>query len=185
MPQPGRTPATPEGPLVLPGTYTLRLTANGTTSIAHVTVRNDPRSRATPAALSAQHALQQHLTTGMRAAYRAQQQVTTLRAALTQAATGATGEAVTAIGTLRAAIDSAVGPESRETFRTRNGEFASQLMAQDHADHAPNAPMLAARSASSRRLTAAQAAWARVLSRDLPALNTTLTRLGLRAVLAP
>ena len=173
----------------MPGTYTLRITANGTTRSTRVTVRNDPRSKATAAALSAQHALQMQLVDGMRKAHAGQTQVNALRASLAQASAGAPTEVATAISALRAAIDSAVGADangkSSGKFRDANGAFASQLNAQDHADHAPNAGMLAAFAATSKQLSAAQAAWARMLERDLPALNAVRTRLGLSPVQAP
>ncbi len=52
---PGLTPASPLGPLAPPGTYTIRLTADGKKYSQTVAVRNDPRSPATPAAVAAQH----------------------------------------------------------------------------------------------------------------------------------
>src|SRR5205807_10193270 len=64
---PGLTPASPEGPLVLPGTYTLKLTANGVTSTQTVTVTADPRSPASAAALAAQNALQKKIMQGVEA----------------------------------------------------------------------------------------------------------------------
>ena len=177
----------------MPGTYTLRITANGTTRSTRVTVRNDPRATATAAALSAQHVLQMQLMAGMRVAHEGQTQVDALRASLTQAATGAPTEVAAAIGALRAAIDAAVGAavgaEATATttgkFRDTNGALASQLTAQNHADHAPNAGMLAAFAATSRQLSATHTAWARILARDLPALNAVRTRLGLTPVPAP
>jgi hypothetical protein len=58
---PGDTPMHYEGPLALPGVYTVRLTEDGTTFSQHVRVANDPRSTATPADLAAQHELQMHI----------------------------------------------------------------------------------------------------------------------------
>src|SRR5207249_1980643 len=66
---PGQSPASPEGPLVIPGTYALKLTANGATSTQTVTVTADPRSSASPSALSAQHALQMKLLQGIEASW--------------------------------------------------------------------------------------------------------------------
>src|SRR5206468_12352921 len=66
---PGQSPASPEGPLVLPGTYTLKLTANGVTSTQTVTVTADPRSPATTVALAAQHALQMNIMKGIEASW--------------------------------------------------------------------------------------------------------------------
>jgi hypothetical protein len=38
------TPASPEGPLALPGIYTVKLTVEGKSYTQTVTVKNDPRS---------------------------------------------------------------------------------------------------------------------------------------------
>jgi photosystem II stability/assembly factor-like uncharacterized protein len=65
---PGDTPAHYEGPLALPGVYTVRLTAGGTSYTQKVTVKNDPRSTATPADLKVQHDLQMQLYGGIKEA---------------------------------------------------------------------------------------------------------------------
>jgi photosystem II stability/assembly factor-like uncharacterized protein len=52
---PHRTPRVPQGPLVLPGTYTVRLTAGGKVLTAPLVVKMDPRVKATPAELLAMH----------------------------------------------------------------------------------------------------------------------------------
>jgi hypothetical protein len=52
---PHRTPRTPQGPLVLPGTYTVRLTAGGKVLTAPLLVKMDPRVKASPAELLALH----------------------------------------------------------------------------------------------------------------------------------
>ena len=58
---PGDTPTHYEGPLALPGVYTVRLTVDGTSYTQKVRVTNDPRSTATPADLVAQHELQMQI----------------------------------------------------------------------------------------------------------------------------
>ena len=58
---PHRTPPEPEGPLVLPGTYTVALTVNGNTLTRTLTVAMDPRVKATVADLAAQHAAARRL----------------------------------------------------------------------------------------------------------------------------
>ena len=186
---PGLSPATPEGPLALPGVYTLRLTANGVTKSAQVTVRNDPRSRATPSALGAQHALMTWLADRMRVAYTGQRQVDALRAALTQPLSGAPAEVAAATVTLRAAIDSAVGADVNAKgvgrFRDANESLSSQLYAQDNGDNAPNAGMLAAADKAARDLAATDAAWGRVLQRAVPAFNAVRARVGLTPIAVP
>jgi hypothetical protein len=58
---PGRTPPAPEGPLVLPGTYTVALTVDGRTLTRPLTVAMDPRVKASAADLAAQHAAARRL----------------------------------------------------------------------------------------------------------------------------
>ena len=55
---PGRTPLTPEGPLVLPGTYTVRLTVDGKSESSPLTVKMDPRVQTPAPDLAAEHAAQ-------------------------------------------------------------------------------------------------------------------------------
>ncbi|HEY7194426.1 MAG TPA: hypothetical protein VH439_11840 [Gemmatimonadales bacterium] len=72
---PGLTPASPEGPLVPPGTYTLRLTVDGKTHTQPVTVVNDPRSPASAADVQAQYALQMRIVAGMQESWDGYQRV--------------------------------------------------------------------------------------------------------------
>ncbi len=58
---PGNTPAEPRGPWALPGTYTVRLTANGETATAPLTVRMDPRVAIPAGALEEQFTLSSRL----------------------------------------------------------------------------------------------------------------------------
>ena len=188
---PGLTPASPEGPLALPGVYTLRLTANGTTVTQRVTVRNDPRSTAPSSALVVQHALLLQITDVMRTTWDDQAAVTAVRTALAQTSTANT-EVDAAVRTLRAAIDAAVGAEParasgapRPTFRSLNESLASQLNAQDNADFAPTPSMRAAYAGVCRDLTTLHGAWQRIVQRDLPTMNAVLTRAGLRTIAVP
>ena len=63
---PGDTPTHFEGPLALPGVYTVRLAVDGTSYTQKVTVKNDPRSTATSTDLKAQHDLQMQLYSGIK-----------------------------------------------------------------------------------------------------------------------
>jgi len=58
---PGRTPKEPQGPLVLPGTYTVSLSVDGTTLTQALTVAMDPRVKASSADLAAEHAAARRL----------------------------------------------------------------------------------------------------------------------------
>ena len=125
----------------------------------------------------------------MRTSYTAQQRVTALRATIAQAENGAPTQVTAAIATFRTALDKALGADGerrdRGTFRDANDALGAQLTAQDNADNAPNAAMLAAAAKVSRDITLAEAAWRALLARDLPALNAVLTRTNRPAITVP
>ncbi len=198
---PALTPASPEGALVLPGVYTIRLTANGRTVSTSVTVRNDPRSTASLAALSSQHALTSRISAAIHASWSDHTQVESMRATVASLASAQLpSDMAAAIATLRAAIDSAVGGTgsrggrggppgaavpARPTFGGVNDALASQLTAQDNGDFAPNAGMYAAFSATCKQLVIAHDAWQRVLTHDLPVFNAILVKAGRVAIDTP
>jgi hypothetical protein len=55
---PYRTPLKPQGPLVLPGSYTVRLTVDGHSESERLTVKLDPRIQTAPSDLEALHTAQ-------------------------------------------------------------------------------------------------------------------------------
>ncbi|MEZ4457627.1 MAG: hypothetical protein R2882_13930, partial [Gemmatimonadales bacterium] len=191
---PGATPASPEGPLVAPGTYTIRLRAGSETRTRTVTVRNDPRSTATAAAVRQQVAFQKQITAAMRRAWDGEQQVTALRSGIASAAAGS-DDVRQALDALSAAIDSAAGgsrgsgrpsnPATGPTFRSTSGAFGGMLNAQDNADFAPTAGMRALYAARCADLAKAHAAWRHVLTVSAPAANAVLTGRGLAPLVVP
>ena len=186
---PGLTPASPEGLLVAPGRYTLRLTVGGMTKSATVAVSPDPRSQVTVAELRAQEALLRSVSTGARLAYEGAQRVASLRTAANRAA-GATPPAdlAQALASLGRALDSLdrddvmrpMGGTVRAvpSFRALNATFVGQLTAQEHADHAPTEAMRAAYTSSCAELGAALKAWLGVETTRLAGLNAVLAKLG-------
>ncbi|HVX39158.1 MAG TPA: hypothetical protein VHB25_06240 [Gemmatimonadaceae bacterium] len=169
---PGETPPSPEGPLVQPGTYTLKLTVDGKAYTQTVNVKADPRSPATPAALAAEHALEMKLLQGANAAYEGHQMAVALREALR-------GNTDTRVAGLLAQIDTIVGldaqrgrgrgfgPPARPSFTSVNGAMVRQLEALDNGDFAPNAAMLAAYAQSCKELSTLVTAWQRVAGNEL------------------
>ena len=183
---PGLTPASPQGALVLPGRYSLRLTVDGKTSTQTVTVRNDPRSPATLAGLRAQDSLLVKLSDGMRLSFDADTQSATLRKALASARSSVSSSApdVATVDAMVAALDSLTSESSPTSFRSLNGTFAQLLLAQDNGDMAPTPSMRAAFRAACRDLESARARWARLTTR-LPALNAALAPGGAARVSVP
>jgi hypothetical protein len=62
---PSDTPREPRGPWVVPGTYTVRLTADGRVRAQPITVVMDPRVKASASEIGAQHAISMRLSSAM------------------------------------------------------------------------------------------------------------------------
>jgi len=195
---PGLTPVSPEGPLALPGTYTLRLTVDGKSYDRTATVLPDPRSRATGAELAAQHALLMSLDAGLDVAWQDHQAATALRAAVAAAAQSAPAGVGAAAATLVAGIDSTAGnaaargrffgrrgPAPAPSFVMVSGTLARQLEAQDNGDMAPTPAALAGYAAACRELGDAASRWDRLRTTGLAAFNAALTAAGRPPVPTP
>ena len=189
---PGLTPPSPEGPVALPGTYTLRLTVDGRSYTQPVAIRNDPRSPATIAALGAQHALQMKIVAALNASYQGRDLASSLRAAVRgvvpaplAGAQPDLADVASRAAVLAAQLDTVVGldggrfrgrggPKPPPSFTGINNDLVSQLNAQDLGDVAPTAAMLSAYTATCKELATAAAAWQRLSSTDLTAFNAVL-----------
>ena len=193
---PGLTPASPEGALVPPGTYTVKLTVDGKTYAQTVAVKADPRSRATLADLSLQSALLRKVSQAIDAAYDGNHAAASLRDAIRSATNGASPEIAGKAATIIAQLDSVAGGQGGRgrgrggqgappNFASLNGTFVGQLNAQDQGDLAPTAAARAAWTASCMDLAKAVATWQRVSSTDLNSLNAMLTSAGKSTVAPP
>jgi photosystem II stability/assembly factor-like uncharacterized protein len=169
---PGLTPASPEGPVAIPGTYTLKLTVDGKSYTQTVSIKPDPHSPATVAAITAQHALQMKLLQGINAAYEGHRMAQALRDAL-RASANAEADAAKA-SSLAAQLDTIAGmggggrgrgrggQGGTPNFQGLNGAMVGQLNAQDLGDQAPTAAMLTAFGASCRDLAKTVAAYQKI-----------------------
>ena len=190
---PGLTPASPEGPLALPGTYTVRLTVGGRTYTRTVKVTNDPRSPGTPAALAAQHDLQMKIDRGIGEAWDGYEQAVALRNAVAaDTDSSAVPELAKAVRSLAARIDTVAGnpaPGRAPAFFRRgaaappsfvgvNGELGRQLNAQDLADAAPTEATLAAWTAACRDLASAVTRWRAIRDQGVAGLDSLLAKSG-------
>jgi photosystem II stability/assembly factor-like uncharacterized protein len=193
---PGLTPPSPEGPLALPGTYTIRLTAGGQRSEQVVVVRPDPRSPATPAALRAQHALLVKIADGIRASYAGHDAAVALQAALRAVPADASPEASTRAAALAARLDTVAGLDASRarartpqapppSFSAINNALVNQLNAQDNGDFAPTPGALAAWTATCRELSTVITAWEALSGRDLVDFNGLLQSRGRPAIARP
>ncbi|MDB4898491.1 MAG: hypothetical protein JWN53_299 [Gemmatimonadetes bacterium] len=183
---PGRTPASPEGALALPGSYTLRLTADGRSVTQRVTVAADPRSPASMADLRAQHELEMKIAAAMRVTEDGRAQAEALRA-LVRGAVGPNAAAeVAAAAAFDARVDSVAGAldASRSrggrggaappTFVAVNAALVEQMNAQSVGDLAPTSGAIAAFQRTCTELADVVARWSAVRTTALESLNAAL-----------
>lgn len=184
---PGLTPPSPLGPLVPPGTYTLKLTVDGKSYSQTVSVKTDPRSPATLEAIRAQHALQMKIVAGIEAAYEGNRLAEALRDAVR--GVDPTSALVMQLDSLAGANAARgrgrFGPQGPPNFRGINGALVSQLNEQEQGDRAPTAAALAAFATVCQDLTKAIAAWDRLTTTDLAAVNSAIKARGGSAVAVP
>jgi hypothetical protein len=195
---PGLTPPSPEGPLVPPGTYTLRLSVSGRTYTQPVTVTRDPRSVASAADIAAQHALDMNIMKGLQSSWDAFQRAAALKAAAHAAVpVNAPAEVTMALAVLDSVIDAvagdtatasqfqlAGGPAPEAMFVNVNAALVAQLKAQDYADQAPTPAMLAGWKKSCEVLGTAMRRWQQVGTDDLAKFVAVLRRNGVTSSIA-
>ncbi len=195
---PDETPASPEGALVPPGTYTVRLTVNGKSHTEKVTVTSDPRSPVNLVALKAQDALIRKLNAAERLAWSAFQQTDTTRAQLramtasdsTSAAAKAIREYIAKLDTLGGAPagggfafgGAGFGANARPTLVQLVNRFLNQLGTFENGDVAPTAAMLAAYQSACNDLGKSITSWRALNGANLSALNAALSAAGRTAL---
>ncbi|HLK13276.1 MAG TPA: hypothetical protein VKT78_00600, partial [Fimbriimonadaceae bacterium] len=199
---PGLTPASPEGPLVLPGEYTVALTVDGKTYKQTVMVRNDPRSPAKPGELKAQVELQSKLYEMAQQAWDGNRQVAAMRASVADIVKSKpakeVADACTAFDAKLVAIGGASGfgrrggggggfrgaggPPAAPSFSGVNGGFVRQLNTLDSGDMAPSEPMLTSFKKSEADLKTVLLAWKGLNEKDLVTFNALLTKNNLKAL---
>ena len=186
---PGLTPPSPEGPLVPPGVYTVRLTVSGKSSTQPVTVVNDPRSPATVADVRAQYGLQTKIVAAMQLSWDGYQQVAAMRALV---AADTALPAAKAFDSTLAAVGGNLerggggggfgGPAPAPTFVRVNGNLVNQINALENGDLAPTAAMQRAYGAVCAELKTAVATWTGLNGAPLAAFNAGRTRNNVKPI---
>ena len=182
------TPLDPLGPSVVPGTYTVKLTANGKTLSQPLTVKIDPRVSTSSTDLTQQFTLSLEAYRGMQKSYEAVEQINKLRAQIkgliSRVDRGPLAEALGALDKKAAAI----GGEGRgdgggpggpvdvrnPNFTRLNGGFSSLLDDLQNADLAPTQPMVTASTEMQKTLTKLLADWDTFKTKDVSAINEQL-----------
>jgi len=185
---PNDTPRLPQGPCALPGAYTVKLTVNGHTYAAPLTVQMDPRVKASPADLQKQYDAEVQLsrtmtrtTEAIRQARSAQDQIDKLA----HDAKGPLAEHLAALGKkVKAALGAGggFGPAPAEPGLASVNGAASGLYGEvDSADAAPTAAQAAALAKIAHDLSGVMDRWDK-LKGDIAAINRELKAANLSEI---
>jgi photosystem II stability/assembly factor-like uncharacterized protein len=186
----GETPRTqPVGPIVVPGTYQVRLGVDGKTYTRELTIKNDPRMSVPQDALEAQLEFEQRMMAGMTVSYDSFQQIDQLLATL--AADEAKVKGKPDAAKVIAAADAVKKKVSElangrvHSFGLANRDLARHLEDMEFGDLRPTASDLAAGEADCKDIDTALASFAQLREKDLPALNGELAQAHLDPVALP
>jgi hypothetical protein len=186
----GATPLPPEGPLVLPGKYEVRLKAGGQTLRQALEVKMDPRVKVARHELESSLELQLKISALLGRNFSGYQQVKDLRARLAEflkrpkedplaaAATALDGKAAALAG------EATPGPEQPKTasFMAVNESLTALMALVDGADFAPSEESFAAHRRICRSFNEAASAWQEIKNKDAAAFNELLAKNNLSAL---
>jgi photosystem II stability/assembly factor-like uncharacterized protein len=192
---PGETPNETQGPLALPGDYTVRLTVEGKTYTQTTRIQNDPHSPASLSALRSEEELLLGCYDGARTAYEGYQKVSALRAkvaaVLTTKPSDAVSKAVKDYDDKLAAVQGTIfhgrpilGPPPPTNFANIVPFMLYQLTAWDTGDIPPTDGMKSEYGYCWAQLHAVCDKWRALSEKDLSDLNAVLTKAGLQPLTA-
>ncbi|MGH9467813.1 MAG: WD40/YVTN/BNR-like repeat-containing protein, partial [Terriglobales bacterium] len=192
---PGASFRLPQGPLVLPGQYEVRLDVDGHSYSQPLTVKQDPRVHVPTAALEAQMDLEMRIRTDLASSMRAFRGIEALRAELRQripqlAATASAASALTAAKTLNQAATAEAGGtadlygsgSAGSGLALINGTLGALTTSLDSADAAPTASDQAVYQQEHQLLTTVLAQWQQTKGADLARLNSVLQAAGMTPI---
>lgn len=192
------TPDGPQGPWAHPGTYTIRLTADGVTSTQTLTVQLDPRVDVTRAALQEQHDYSMAAYNGYHTVQDAREHIDTVQAQIQtlldlQNINHGIRDQLTALSeTLNAFVGTSTPgnpdivygsayaePEGDETLTGLQRNFLFLMAVLQGADAQPTTQAKAAVDDHQQRLGTVLDRWQTLQASDITALNQQLEQAGL------
>jgi hypothetical protein len=175
---PGRTPREqPEGPLAVPGRYTLELSAGGQRTTETLVVAPDPRVEATPADLAAQLTLARRLAGGLSASYDGYTRLAALRVRIADdmKTLGPAADSTSALAAFEKRIEQVqTGTVEAPGLGTVNREMARLFSMVESADVRPTESLEAAAWAWCAALDTAYANWQTLKGAELSGANAAL-----------
>jgi hypothetical protein len=179
---PHDTPRYPRGPSVLPGKYTVRLTVDGKTSTAPLTVKMDPRVRTSTAALEKKFAAESHLGSLVTQSSEAVMQANSIREQLQKLTEPGNSAAKAGLQDTQKKLTDLLGgpggpPASTpptSTLTRVNGQAITLYQQIWQVDAEPTSSQVEALARVDRDHAAALKRWSEFKTSDLPALNRML-----------
>jgi photosystem II stability/assembly factor-like uncharacterized protein len=193
----GDTPSGPLGPAVLPGTYTVRLTAGGKSVEQALVVRMDPRVTTPAAGLEQQFQLSMLCYDGMAEARATVTQLRAVRKQLDDRKAKAAGlaAAIDALDAKLASLEGPAGggkrgrapqPPSPDASLGRvTGSLGRLLVILQGADATPTTQAAATVTEAKKELDGLRSRWAEIRQKDLAELNLKLKAADLPAIAPP
>jgi len=187
----------PEGPLVVPGTYELKLTVAGKSETAKLEIAKDPRVSASQADLEKQEELALRIRDRVTAGHEAVNQIRSVRSQI-----DALKKRLSADASLKPVLDAAealtkkmnaveekiIQPKSKSGEDPLNypiqvaDQFVALQETVESADTAPTAAASTVYEELNKRLEVQLAGWHEIQSKDLAALNSEIQKANIPAI---
>jgi photosystem II stability/assembly factor-like uncharacterized protein len=181
---PHDTPRRPQGIRAFPGQYTVRLTADGKTLTAPLTIKMDPRVKITPTQLQQQLQLLTRLDLLLNQSSKAALQAKSISEQVEKLKpTGATADAVKAFQAKLKAVNEGdkANPDSPALSSVNMGLYGLYTSV-GQADAAPTAAESQAADQLANQLPAVLQQWQSFVSNEVPTLNQQLKAAGLPTI---
>ncbi len=178
----------PQGPMVVPGQYEIRLTASGQTLRQPITVRLDPRVNYSTQELQRQLDLGQKIAASMKASYAGYGQVAQLRSQLATRLTAlkSADKAPDALAAAQAMDAKTEGlTDAAAGIGPMNRDLTRLLVAVDQSDSPPASELIEVFAQMCQDTRAALGRWNDLRTQDLPKLNALLTQQSLAPLTVP
>jgi len=183
---PGDTPKAPQGPLALPGNYTVKLTVNSRTYSEPLLVKMDPRVKTSPEGLAQMFQVESRLSRMLSESVRGLAEARSAHEQLGKLAKSASltvAEAISAFDKKVSGVVGGGGPRgggaASPTIGGLSGDIGALYAEVDRADALPTVAQVKAVTEIEKKLAGVMKQWMELKGSDLPALNEQLHRASL------
>ena len=179
---PHGTPRYPLGPLVLPGTYTVRLTANGKTQTTRLIVKMDPRVKTTPAGLRTQFELATQLAMAVTTSSQAVSQARSVQEQLSELSHSQNSTIAESAKNLNLRVTGILdgsGADSEQTLKSVNQNAIDLYKDVEKSDDVPTKAQTNAFDVVAQRISLLLTQWQDLKQKQLPTFNRQLQPAGI------